>query len=227
MEMNDLKVRRIYMAYVSSKVRASRTECPPVRELREAFEAKTRRRAKNRVVDHISKCAHCAEEFQFIHGMRTRERELAEEIRGIARNGRSFEIAHPLPIWSYTAVLGVIAILIAGVFTLKRPHLNDAGRNKPVLIPEVLAPSGHIEIDPQLLFKWRPVKGAASYVIEIYDASLRFIWESPPIATTAAILPAQLWELLAAETDYFWSISAYDSEGKIGESRFEVFSFDR
>ena len=226
MEMNDLEVRRIYMSYVSSKVRTSRKECPSIKELRDAFEAKTYRSAKNRVVDHISECAHCAEDFQFIHGIRTRERDLAEEIRAIARNRRPSFLYAQRPLWNYVIGTSLIAIVIAAVFMFRGAPPPDGGRNRPAIMPEILAPTGPIAADPPLLFKWRPVAGAASYVIEVYDESLQFIWESPPVSTTAAILPAHLWQVLSDGSDYYWSVTAYDSEGKIGESRFEVFSFD-
>lgn len=223
----DSEVRRIYRSYVAGKIRASRRECPPMKDLREAFEGRTRRAAKDRIVDHVSDCAYCAQEFEFIRTIRARERELDTRIREIARLRRSPALFLSRPLWNYAAGAAVIAaIVISGVFIFKPGRPAVEWRSRSVAIPEGLAPSGHIEASPRLIFRWKPVAGAASYIIEIYDESLQIIWESPPVTTSAALLPASIKEALSGEKNYYWAVSALDSAGKIGESGFEVFSID-
>ena len=227
MGMSDSELRRIYQSYVSGKPRAARRGCPPVEDLRDAFEDTTPQAAKDEIVDHISDCSDCAREFEFIREVRAREKELAAGIRELTRHRRPSILFLSPPLWSYALGMVMIAIVISGVIVLKHDRAQDEGRSRSTTIPEALAPSGHVEALPPLIFKWKPVIRAVSYVVEIYDESLRPVWESPPVSTTAATLPDPITETLSGDKNYYWSVLALDSEGKIGESRFEVFSIDR
>jgi hypothetical protein len=226
MGMSDSEVPRIYRSYVAGKIRASRRDCPPIKDVREAFEGKTRRAAKNRIVDHVSDCAYCAQEFEFIRAVRARERELDEGIRGIARLRRPPLLFLSRPIWNYAIGMAMIAVVISGVALFRGHRPRGEWRNPSVAIPEALGPSGHIDTPSRLIFRWKPVAGATSYFVEIYDESLQLIWESCPVTTSAALLPEPVKEAFSGDKNYYWSVSALDSEGRIGESRFEVFSID-
>jgi len=227
MGVSNRELRRIYRSYVSERTRADWEECPPVKDLRAAFEGTTPRAAKDAIVDHISGCSDCAREFEFIRKIREREDDLAAGMNAPSRGRR-----HPLlflsrPIREYALGAVMIAVVISGVIVSLHESSRDGERNRPAGIPETLAPSGHVEAPPPLIFRWKPVTRAVSYVVEIYDESLRLIWESPPVSTTAALLPDPIMESLSGDKSYYWSVLALDSEGKFGESRFEVFSFDR
>jgi hypothetical protein len=227
MGMSDIEIGRIYRAYVAGKIRASRRNCPPIKDVREAFEGKTRRAAKDRIVDHVSDCAYCAQEFEFIRAVRARERELDEGIRGIARLRRPALMFLSRPLWNYAIGIAMIAIVLSGILLFRGNGPRDEWRNGSVAIPEARGPSGHIDTPSRLIFRWKPVAGATSYIVEIDDESLRLIWESPPVMTSAALLPEPLKESFSGDKKYYWSVTALDSEGRIGESRFEVFSVDR
>ncbi len=224
--MCDIEIGRLYRSYVSAKIRTSRKDCPPMKDLREAFEGKTRRAAKDKIVDHISDCAYCAQEFEFIRVVRAKERELDAGIREIARNRRPPALFLSRPLLNYAFGMAMLAIVASGVLVFKKDGARDEGRSHSATIPEALAPSGHLGAPPRLIFRWKPVARAVSYVIEVYDESLQLIWESPPVTTTAALLPGPIKEELSGDTNYYWTVSALDSEGKMGGSRFEVFSVD-
>jgi hypothetical protein len=123
--------------------------------------------------------------------------------------------------------MAMIAIMISGVIVFKHDRAHNEGRSRSTTIPEALAPSGHVEVPLPLIFRWKPVLRDVFYIVEIYDESLQPVWESPPISTTAVTLPGPIRETLSGNRNYYWSVLALDSEGKIGESRFEVFSVDR
>lgn len=227
MGMSDNELRRIYRSHVSGKTRAARGGCPAIEDLREAFEDTTPRAAKDEIVDHLSDCSDCAREFEFIREIRGKEKELAAGIRKLARHRRSPILIFSRPLRSYALALVMIAIMISGAIMFKHDRAHDEERSRSATIPEALAPSGHVEAPLPLTFKWKPVLRAVSYVVEIYDESLQPVWESPPISTTAVTLPDPIKETLSGNKNYYWSALALDSEGKIGESRFEAFSVDR
>jgi hypothetical protein len=227
MGMKDNELRRIYRSYVSGKTRAARGGCPPVEDLREVFEDTTPQAAKDEIVDHISACSDCAREFEFIREVRANEKELAAGIWALTRHRRPPIQFLSRPLQSYALGMVMIAIVISGIIVFKHDRAQDEGRSRSTTIPEALAPSGHVEALPPLTFRWKPVIRAVSYVVEIYDESLQPVWESPPVSTTAATLPDPITETLLGDKNYYWSVLALDSEGKIGESRFEAFSLDR
>lgn len=227
MGMSDSELRRIYRFYVSEKARADRGGCPPIEDLREAFEDATSQAAKDEIVDHVSDCSDCAREFEFIREVRAKERELTAGMRDLIRHRRPPISFLSRPLRSYALATVMIAVVISGVIMFKPDRAQDEGRSRSAAIPETLAPSGRVEAPPPLIFRWKPVIRAVSYVVELYDESLRPVWESPPVSTTATALPDPITEALSGDKNYYWSVLALDSEGKIGESRFEVFSVDR
>jgi hypothetical protein len=227
MGMSDNELRRIYRSYVSGKTRATWGGCPPIEDLREAFEDTTPQTAKDEIVDHISDCSDCAREFEFIREIRAKEKELAAGIRELTRHRRPPILFFSWPLRSYALGMAMIAIMISGVIVFKHDRAHNEGRSRSTTIPEALAPSGHVNVPLPLIFRWKPVLRDVFYIVEIYDESLQPVWESPPISTTAVTLPGPIRETLSGNRNYYWSVLALDSEGKIGESRFEVFSVDR
>ena len=227
MGMNDSELRRIYRSCVSGKTRATRGGCPPIENLREAFEDSALQAAKDEIIDHISDCSDCAREFEFIRQVRTREKELAAEIRKCTRQRRPPILFLSRPLRSYAVGIMMIAIVISGVFVFNLDRAEDEGRSRSTMIPEAVSPSGPVETPPHLTFRWKPVLRAVSYVVEIYDESLQPVWEGPPVSTTAATLPDPIRETLLGDKNYYWSVLALDSEGNISESTFEAFSVDR
>lgn len=226
MGVSNRNLRRIYRSYVSGRIRTDWGECPPVKDLRAAFEGTTRRAAKDAIVDHISGCSDCAREFEFIRKVREKENDFAAGMQTRSRGrGPSLFLSRPIREYALGAVM--IAVVITAAIVSLHERSRDGERNKPAGIPETLAPSGRVESPPPLIFRWNPVPRAVSYVVEIYDESFRLIWESPPVSTTAALLPDPIKEAISDDKIYYWSVMAFDSEGKFGESRFEVFSVDR
>lgn len=227
MEMNDSELRWFYRSYVSGKVRAARGKCPPVGGLRKAFEAATSRAAKNEVVAHISDCPDCAMEFEFMRQGQTMEKEIAAQVRVLARLRHPPILFLPQPLRSYAIGMLIVAAMITAVVLHERDGVREEGRSRSITIPESLSPAGHVATPSPLIFRWKPVIGAVSYVVEVYDESLQPVWESPPVSTTAASLPDPIRETLSGDKNYYWLVQAFDAEGKIGESRFEEFSFDQ
>ncbi len=227
METNDSELRQIYRSYVSGRIRTGIEGCPPIADVRRAFENAIPRGIKDKIVDHLSSCADCALEFEFIREARTTEKELALMVRKVSRLRRPRGLFFPRPLRSYALGILMIVIVITCVIMLKQDLPRDVGRNRSATIPESVSPSGHIDAHPPLIFIWKPAVRAVSYVVEVYDESLQSVWESPPISTTAAILPDQIRLTLSRGKSYYWLVQAFDSDGKIGESRFEAFCIDQ
>jgi hypothetical protein len=68
----------------------------------------------------------------------------------------------------------------------------------------LLSPVGVVVEAARPTFRWRPLSGAASYNVKIYDANLQMVAQSGPLATTSWTVP----KLLARGQVYGWSVTA-------------------
>jgi hypothetical protein len=75
----------------------------------------------------------------------------------------------------------------------------------------LLSPVGIVVETARPTFRWRPLSGAASYNIKIYDANLQTVAQSGPLATTSWTVPKPL----ARGQVYGWSVSALKDGAEI------------
>jgi len=231
MKIDNEGLQRIYQAYVAGKGRESRESCPSPDCLRRSFDSISSQAEKDAIVDHLSQCHSCAQEFDFLRQLSDRERELAktlENIRGSQHRGRFIlrkvlSAVFPRFEKRYAIVLLLGIGMIAGVLMLRHGlgHNNGRGKTPPPLW--LIQPLGRVPGASPLIFKWEPLPEPATYVIDLYDEALNQIWEGPKLMVSASALPASAMRTLARNKTYYWTVTAYDQNGNKRESELRPF----
>ena len=99
------------------------------------------------------------------------------------------------------------------------PAHNGASSSKdPVVDPLVPAPDS-VGPAPKS-FSWRPVPGAASYAVGLWNESDALVWRADDITATSTLIPE---EFKFEPGTYFWSISALREDNQIAESGLAAF----
>ena len=231
MKIGNEDLQRIYQAHVAGKGQESREACPSLDFLRKSFDPTSTRVEKDTIVDHISQCPSCAQEFDFLRQLSDREWELAQKLDGIrgSRHGGRFILRKALSAVSprfekrYATVFLLVIGMIAGVLMLRHGLGRNDGRGKMPPPLGLIQPLGRVPAASSLIFKWEPLPGPAAYVIELYDEALNQIWEGAKITVSVSALPASAMGKLARNKTYYWAVTAYDQNGNKRESGLRSF----
>jgi hypothetical protein len=235
MNINHKDLGVLYQSFVGGRLPESRENCPPLNDLIKFFKPRTPRRRKTKIVDHITRCAPCAQEFDLILKIKRRselmDQEIAMWLDSKIPSRESFgrpKMVFSHRFWRYAAVLVGFASLSLAVLTF----IN----NNPVLLFKQQVGRGHIESDIRLIepinarvekshfvFRWQEYDGADSYEVELFDESLRFIWKSPKLGETKYILPSKILQKLAPSHIYFWMITINMKNRSVIESELVYF----
>ena len=219
MNINHKDLCALYQSFVDGRLPDSRENCPPLDNLIKFFKPRTSRRLKAKTIDHITRCAPCAREFDLILKiMRSTEQMDREIALWLGSKIPAQESLHPPKMifsdrfWRYAALLvGIVSLSLA---VLNVININPAGRlnqqiGRGYLESDfrLIEPVNTIVEKSHLVFRWKEYTGANSYEIELFDESLKFIWKSPKLAKTTYILPSEIIRELAPSRTYFWMIT--------------------
>jgi hypothetical protein len=230
MTLNDEDLRRLYRSYIVQRTDVARQHCPSITELARFFEPRIRIRAKMKIVDHITACPACAEEFEFLRKLKQYREQVVQRVQEI-RTDESSSAHSPsvhkrlAPLWRYSSVIAGILLAIASVFIIaqkwgRHGETRAVPRSVILLQPDPRHP-GHAP----LVFKWREFRGANAYTLELFDDALLPIWKSPEIGALYLNLPDDILRKFTFGKPYFWMITAYRNGDKVAESelaRFDV-----
>lgn len=231
MKIDNRGLRRIYQAYVAGKRRESRESCPSLDSLRRSFDTASTQNEKDTIIDHLSQCSFCAQEFDFLRKLSSWEWELTKELdyaRG-SQHGHRFNLRKAVSTVSpyfekkYAVILLLVICMITGILIFRRELIRDNGRGKTPPPLELIQPLGRVPVASPLIFKWEHLPSPAAYIIELYDEALNLIWESPKITVKTSTLPASIMGRLAQNRTYYWAVTAYDQNGNKRESELRSF----
>jgi len=240
MKIKNKDLIKLYKAQIMENISHSRKSCPPSKDIISFFKSKTSERLKSRLIDHITNCYSCAQEFEFILQTHREEWKLIngigkllqsrENMAAIKKRGGG-EINYlnerrksffPRLSWKYAYILAGVALIISIFFVSKnigkREH-RGPNYNKVVLIEPI---NGKYSKFPPV-FKWNEYKYSEYYIIELYDDTLYQIWESNKISKNQAALPAEIARRLIIKKTYFWMVTAFLPDGRKIESEMEEF----
>jgi len=235
MNINHKDLAALYKSFVGDRLPESRKNCPSLNDLIKFFKPRTSTRRKTKIVDHITRCAPCAREFDLILKIKRRSELMDQEIglwlspKILSRESPERpKIAFSHLFWRYAAVL-------LGFVSLSLAVLTFIDKN-PVLLFNQQVGRGHIEsnirlIEPintrleksHLVFRWKEYDGADSYTLELFDESLKFIWKSPKLGETTYALPSEIIQKLAPSHIYFWMITINMKNRSVIESELVYF----
>jgi hypothetical protein len=120
MTLNDEDLKRIFRSYIGMRDPGTRQDCPSFNELSRFFEPGRRRRDRLRVIDHVTNCSACAEEFEFLRGLHNYEAQLTQNAREIRAKHGSYSISpdayrKKAPVWRYAPITAGVLLLIVSL----------------------------------------------------------------------------------------------------------------
>jgi len=231
MTIDAKDLRELYQSRVAEESPATREACPSIDQLIKSFSADCSLETKDGIVEHISHCAPCAQEFDFIRRLRAQEKAFAEDLEKMrlpsgTKSHKVESARHPFfrrPAWKYASIMAVIIAIFGGVIFFRQWRDTKIGRGKQPLPLSLTQPLGRTTESSPLIFKWQGIKGGEVYSVEIYDESLRILWESPKTAAMEMGLPPSVQTQLIINKTYFWGVTAFSQGAKIGESEVRPF----
>jgi hypothetical protein len=224
-ENDDL--RAIYRAYAASHKPLRRKHCPSVRTIANSFDPGASRRKKKRIIDHLSECSYCREEFDLFFRLQTVPWNAQQPSASLKTAGPDDlpQAAGPrvFPLWRYAAlVLGFGLIVSTLMIFFQRWEPYEVQRTEGPRIV-LVSPGAAQAVSKELLFRWKGLPSAQQYILELFNEALLPVWVSPPLHDRHAQLPDDIRRKIRPGTSYFWMITAYSGQAKIGESKLASF----
>ncbi|MEW5900402.1 MAG: hypothetical protein AB1715_02955 [Acidobacteriota bacterium] len=211
MKIDDQSIKALYQDYVRCQKPVSRENCPPVDLLVKTLRSGSSRKKAARIVDHISRCHDCAEEWKFLVEIVRNEKEFIREVEQWGGERQKTGELRPLFSrfsWGLASLLA--GFIIVGILVLKFlvPPAQDKYRASSFPGIELLQPARASVSVSSLVFRWKPVQNREYYTLEIFDEALVPLWKSEPILESFASPPEELRLKLAAGKSYFWMVTA-------------------
>lgn len=211
MKNNHPDLRETYRSYLAELRPPGIQTCPSPEEIARSFESSAPGRKKKRVIDHITSCPMCREEFMMVL-----EQEKAAE--GMPPcPGKRFNPGVAAQInglgnavfWQWATVGLGLAFVISSLFFLRyQPnisHTRQIGKAEVSLI----TPEQDQPIASPFLFQWQGQTEDGYYVLEIFDKELKPIWTSDKIWGRYIFLPTDVSVRLLSGRHYFWLVTSY------------------
>lgn len=215
MKLDDEGLREIYQDYVASRRPTHREDCPSIETIVNSFESRASRRNKKRVIDHLSECPNCREDFELLFRL---------------ENGRSVEnlpgSRSPIffPLWRFASLIIGFGLIISALLLFFRtreiPDTERGGSSNVVLSYPV---TSHFLSD-KLVFRWEEFPSTQYYIVELFDEALLPIWVSPPIYATQTRLPPGINGKIKPRTSYYWMVTGFYGTARTGESTLAQFT---
>ncbi len=230
MNISDDKLKNLYREYLIDTAAASRENCLKPETILKSLRSPHHSRKKAIILDHVSRCFHCAQEFDFILNTLRQESNLNQEIgktasRTSAKNSQS-SLPRKFPKLIPVAALISVIVISAGYYTFKYVQKKEyrSLRASPLeLTNPVDRPVGVGE----LIFEWKDISETCHYKVEVFDESLLPIWKGEDIYSNYIKATPTLLRKLDKGKTYFWMVTAVCTDGRIVESRLEKFSIKK
>lgn len=188
-------------------------KCPSTRELVKSFSPKASKRAKDRIIDHISECEECRDAFSILKDIveQDAQKERRETDGDLLRNFVGFPFRYA------TLAAGLLLIASSVIFLVRHGDVPRTGRNARVVFSLTYPRSSH-PISKTLVFRWEAHSAADRYVLEVFDEGLLPIWTSERTAGTQITVADATAIGLEVGRPFYWAVIAYSGEEKVGES---------
>jgi hypothetical protein len=228
MNLRDEELKDLYRSYITMRTSGNREGCPSPETLLSFFVSRSKARKKLKIVDHLTNCSACAKEFELLLEIQRYQDQLVPQVREATDPGRFFRtplgplrtIGHS---WKISPILAGAIFVIASLIIV----IRESGR--PIGVRATSSSIVLVQPDPihsaslPLIFIWKEVKGAETYVLELYDDALLPVWKSREILSPPVTMPEDLARQLQLNKPYFWMITAYQNKEKLAESELTRF----
>jgi hypothetical protein len=234
MKINEADLKALFRSSIQGKTPQSRSGCPSIETISRLFLESASESEKAKVVDHITTCSLCHEEFELFLNISREERRLLEGLEESLQPkkkyvGRIRDVFRKsglrLP-WKYVSVpllaaLSLMIVYFAARSFITKSEPEERGR---LLGPiRLISPEHDVVNHAPLVFKWEELKPADYAIIEIFDESLLLIWKSQKIHDHLYELPLDAKEKIKKDKHYFWMVTAIMPDGSKIESSLKEF----
>lgn len=220
MKLNNSSLRQLYLSNLNENILSSRTECPSPKELLRLFRAKKSEKKKSRILDHITNCYHCAQEFKFILQVLRYEKDMNQVAKKLIET-KGLKVSPSRFSWKFACALAGISFICISIlaFVISNTFENSKYRASTPLQIDLILPKETTALRSALAFRWENIKDAEYYTLELYDEALYQIWESKKLINSYFTLPIDVVARMQANKSYFWMISAFFPSGRKMESQ--------
>jgi len=241
MKIKHKDLQKLYKAYMMENIPQSRKNCLLPKEIINFFKSKLSEKQKIKIIDHMTNCYCCAQEFEFILQTLRDEKKLNEEIgkllqskenitairkrakRNISNTGKMKKIFFPILSWKYVLLLIGAIIIISALVTFQNLGKREY-RGTNLTQVHLIEPINGKYSKSSLVFKWNEFKDSEYYILELFDETLFQIWKSNKIFKNHVILPTEIAKMLNENKIYFWMVTAFLTDGIKIESEIEEFT---
>ena len=234
MKTNMTQIAEAYRTYLGKRKFGFDEECPTPEDLVRLVTQGARRKARARIMEHVSNCADCARVLQSVlrlSGEIDRLTGKAEAARSLPRDEVLGKKEQLRLLWGRRNAVAILAGLIGvSIITFSVIRLSDRSvvRGTAGLRIRLLSPKqGASYRAEEIKFKWEAVPEAAGYDVELFNESLEKVWQSGPISDAGTELPAEARGIMTAGETYFWRVTAVLTDGKELASRLAEFSIKK
>ena len=230
MKISSKDLMRIYRDFIMEKTPLSRKNCPSQKDLIKFCRSKLSEKQKSKIIDHITHCSYCVQEFERILQILKDEKNLIEEIGKVLRDKgdplitrRKKKIFFPILSWKYVSLfVGAIIITFTIIIFNNLEKREYRGPNLRQIY--LIEPVNKKHSKSSLIFKWDSVKSSEYYILELFGQTLYPVWKSQRIFKTQVALPLEIVNRLKENKTYFWMVTAFLHQGRKIESRLEKFT---
>jgi hypothetical protein len=184
-----------------------------------SFSSSTTLQNKKNIIDHITACSYCREEFELLLELKkwqSASGASSPDELGAVSFGRPF-------MWRYACFLfGLLLMLSAYYLNIKQFDFVEGTRTSEQRIL-LIAPAQVHTFPKQLIFRWQEESDSQYYILDLFDNSLLPVWTSQQILDVQIQLPGEILSRLKSGNYYFWMITAFSSTHKISESELRRF----
>lgn len=244
MKISTRDLKKLYRAHIAENAPASRKNCPPTKKFINLFKSKLSEKQKTKIIDHISNCYFCSQEFEFILQTLRQEKKLEDEIGSLLHSkkartpikqglkkqlyysGKKLISFFPKLSWKYASLYTGITLIIAvlSVLFIFHNHEKKEYRGQYFSPIKLIEPVKGKHSKSLLVFKWKEIREVDYYILELFNETLLPIWKSKKIFDNQTYLPKNIIKDLRENKIYFWMLTAYFPDGRKIESRIEAFT---
>jgi hypothetical protein len=238
---NDLK--RAYKSHIQSRIPTSREACPSAESVFSVFDKTVSPEDKDRIIDHITGCCYCLQEFELFLDFYRQEEKAVGDFADHVQRQRTGSVApskrariwgifsgsrikvHPMWRWTAASLVAFALIVLSTIGIrsfFKAPQGEERGRLPGQV--RLIYPVHGEKIKMPLVFRWEGTARAEYFDLEIFDASLLPLWKSPPLEGLQYQLPPEAAYIIQKNEVCFWMITAWLIDGTKRESLLEEFT---
>jgi hypothetical protein len=234
MKINEADLKALFRSSIQGKIPQSRSGCPPIEIISRLFLETASESEKAKVIDHITTCSLCHEEFELFLNIRREEGRLIEGLKESLQPKRKyvrrirdlFSKSRQRLSWKYVSVpllaaLSLMIVYFAARSIIIKSEQEDRGRSLGPI--RLISPEHDVVNHAPLVFKWEELKPADYVIIEIFDESLLLVWKSQKIHDHLYELPLDAKERIKMDKHYFWMVTAVMPDGSKIESSLKEF----